>query len=85
VARELILNRKKHTIMKKVLLILLAGVAVGMLLAPEKGSETWNKIVDGLDDIKDKAIDEINSLVGKSKDIASKGKQTVQKASKVWE
>lgn len=71
--------------MKKVLLILLAGVAVGMLLAPEKGSETWNKIVDGLDDIKDKAIDEINSLVGKSKDIASKGKQTVQKASKVWE
>ncbi len=71
--------------MKKVLLVLLAGVAVGLLLAPEKGSETWNKLVDGLDDIKDKAIDEINSLVGKGKDIASKGKQTAQKASKVWE
>jgi hypothetical protein len=34
--------------MKKVLLILLARVAVGMLLAPEKGSDTSKKIVDGV-------------------------------------
>ena len=53
--------------MKKVLLILLAGVAVGMLLAPDKGSETWKRLVDGLDDIKDKAIDEMNNLVEKGK------------------
>jgi hypothetical protein len=51
--------------MKRVLLILLAGVAIGMLIAPEKGSETWTKLVDGLDDIKDKAMDEMNNLVAK--------------------
>jgi len=70
--------------MKRVLLILLAGVAVGMLLAPEKGSETWSKVVDGLDDIKDKAMDEMNNLVAKGKDLVSKGKQTAQRSSKFW-
>jgi gas vesicle protein len=70
--------------MKRVLLILLAGVAVGMLLAPEKGSETWSKVVDGLDDIKDKAMDEMNNLVAKGKDMVSKGKQTAQRSSKFW-
>ena len=70
--------------MKKVLVILLAGVAVGLLLAPAKGSKTWKKIVDGLDDIKDKAVDELNNLVDKGKDIASKGKQAAKKASESW-
>jgi gas vesicle protein len=70
--------------MKRVLLILLAGVAVGMLLAPEKGSKTWSKVVGGLDDIKDKAIDEMNNLVAKGKDLVSKGKQTAQRSSKFW-
>jgi gas vesicle protein len=70
--------------MKKVLLILLAGVAVGLLIAPDKGSETWGKVVDGLDDLKDKAMDEINNLVEKGKDMVSKGKETAQKSSKFW-
>jgi hypothetical protein len=70
--------------MKKVLFILLAGVAVGLLLAPEKGSKTWRKLVDGLDDIKDKAVDEMNNLVDKGKDFAAKGKQAAKKASKSW-
>ncbi len=70
--------------MKKVLLILLAGVAVGMLLAPDKGSETWKRLVDGLDDIKDKAIDEMNNLVEKGKGLTSKGKENAQKLSKNW-
>ncbi len=70
--------------MKKVLLILLAGVAVGLLVAPQKGSKTWKKIVDGLDDIKDKAVDEMNSLVDKGKDLATKGKMTAKKVSKSW-
>jgi len=51
--------------MKRVLLILLAGVAIGMLIAHEKGSETRTKLVGGLDDIKDKAMDEMNNLVAK--------------------
>jgi gas vesicle protein len=70
--------------MKKVLLILLAGVAVGLLVAPQKGSKTWKKIADSLDDIKDKAVDEMNSLVDKGKGLASKGKMAAKKVSKSW-
>lgn len=70
--------------MKRVLLLLLAGVAVGLLIAPDKGSETWNKVVDGLDDVKDKAMDEMNNLVAKGKELVSKGMETAQKSSKFW-
>ena len=68
--------------MKKILLVLLAGVALGMLLAPEKGTETWKKLVDGLDDIKDNAIDEMNNLVDKGKDLVNKAKGKAQTASR---
>jgi len=49
--------------MNKVLIALLAGIAVGMLIAPEKGSVTRGKLVDGfngladnLSDLKDKFL-----------------------------
>lgn len=70
--------------MKKILFVLLTGVAIGMLLAPEKGSETWKKLVDGLDDIKDKALDEMNSLMDKSKSLIAKGEDKAQTASQDW-
>ena len=70
--------------MKKILVVLLAGVAVGLLLAPDKGSKTWEKLMDGLDDIKDKAVDEINNLMEKSKDLTSKGKERVQQSVNQW-
>jgi gas vesicle protein len=43
--------------MNKLLLGLLAGVAIGIALAPEKGSKTREKIREGFDDFKKKAGD----------------------------
>ena len=70
--------------MKGLLFVLLAGVAVGMLLAPEKGSKSLNKLMDGLDDVKKKTLDEIDSLVSQGKDLASKGKTAARNAAKAW-
>jgi gas vesicle protein len=70
--------------MKKALILILAGVAVGLFLAPDKGSETFNKLVKGFDDLKDKAMDEINDLVGKGKDVINKGKKMAGEASGKW-
>jgi gas vesicle protein len=70
--------------MKKLLIVLAAGVAVGLLLAPDKGSETRKKLMDSLDDIKDKAVDEINGLIGKSKTIIAKGQEKAQAVSQDW-
>ena len=54
---------QKKIQMNKVLVALLAGIAVGILIAPEKGSETRKKLkagllglVDDLSDLKDKYL-----------------------------
>jgi gas vesicle protein len=47
----------KFQVMNKILLGLLAGIAIGVALAPDKGSKTRQKIRDGFDDFKKKATD----------------------------
>ena len=43
--------------MNKVLIALLAGIAVGMLIAPAKGSETREKILDSFNGLTDNLSD----------------------------
>jgi hypothetical protein len=53
--------------MKKILLLLAAAAAVGLILNSEKGSKTMKKLSASLDDIKDKALNEMGDLINKSK------------------
>ncbi|HVU84062.1 MAG TPA: YtxH domain-containing protein [Puia sp.] len=60
--------------MNKTLLTLLIGIGIGILIAPDKGSETWRKLVDGLSDLKDKLEDEAEELGEKAKKFARQEK-----------
>jgi len=60
--------------MKKAFYLILAGVAVGLLIAPRKGSETWEKIKEGFNDWTDDAKDQLNDVISKGKDLAGKAK-----------
>ena len=59
--------------MKKALYLILAGVAIGILVAPDKGSETWRKLKEGFDDWKEGAMDQINDMVSQGKELVGKG------------
>lgn len=60
--------------MNKVLIALLTGVAIGILVAPAKGSETRKKLVDGFNDL----ADELSDL--KDKYIPTEEKRVWEKA-----
>jgi gas vesicle protein len=66
--------------MKKALYLILAGVAIGILVAPDKGSETLRKLKDGFDDWTDSAKDQFNDMISQGKDLVSKGKDAVDSA-----
>ena len=60
--------------MKKALYLILAGVAIGILVAPRKGSETWEKLVDEINDWKNEAMDKVDDLKSKGDELFKKGK-----------
>jgi gas vesicle protein len=70
--------------MKKTFLFIMAGIAIGILIAPGKGSETWKKITDSLDDLKEKARKNMDDLNDKGKNIANKAIERLQTVSDEW-
>jgi gas vesicle protein len=70
--------------MKKAFWLIMAGVAIGILIAPDKGSETWKKITGSLDDLKEKARKNIDDLNDKGKDIAGKALKGLQEVAEEW-
>ena len=56
--------------MKKRLLLLLAGIGIGILLAPDKGSATRRKIIDSFDDLKESLADQAGDLYDQGKEMA---------------
>ena len=64
----------------KLLIGFAAGVMVGMLFAPEKGSETRRKIAEKGNDLKDRFNDFVDSLSSKVDDMAAEADPFVSKA-----
>lgn len=64
--------------MNKTLLTLLLGIGIGILIAPAKGSETWSKLKDSLDEYKDKLSDEGSDIAQKGKDIINRAKSRAE-------
>jgi gas vesicle protein len=66
--------------MNKILVGLLAGIAIGVLLAPDKGSETLRKLRSRINDYSDQAEDEADELADKAKSAINKGKKKVNES-----
>jgi gas vesicle protein len=59
--------------MNKTLITLIVGIGVGLLLAPGKGSETWRRLKEGFNDLKDDAADKTNDLIDEGKNALKQG------------
>jgi len=77
----------KITTMNKFVTGLLAGVAIGILLAPDKGSETRRKLAAKGEDLKDKFtdfVDDVSDKVDAAKEkmarMRNKGKEKARQA-----
>ncbi len=68
--------------MNKILGTLLAGVAIGIFIAPAKGSETWRKLLGKLDEYSDKGSDEASKLYKAGKRKFEEGKSAVEDAAR---
>ncbi len=70
--------------MKKAIYLILAGVAIGILVAPDKGSETWRKVKARFDDWKDDVMDQADELVSQGKDTLNTVKNEARKSAGEW-
>jgi hypothetical protein len=70
--------------MKAAFWLIMSGVAIGILLAPDKGSVTWQKLVDRFNDLKGEASDRVNDMKDKGKDMVNQGIDLVEKESEKW-
>jgi len=66
--------------MNKTLLAVLAGIGIGMLIAPDKGSSTRKKLRGKFEDFKDDAEDQISDLVDKGREVVKAGKSKIADA-----
>lgn len=66
--------------MNKTLLTLLVGVAIGILLAPDKGSETIKRLRRRVNDLRDQAEDQAQDLVSKGKEALRNGRDRIEEA-----
>jgi|GEM_PF-789097 gas vesicle protein len=57
--------------MNRTFITLIVGIGLGLLLAPAKGSETWKRVKDSLNDFKDDATD-------KAKDLVDQGRRSLK-------
>lgn len=71
--------------MNKILIGFTAGLVVGLLFAPAKGSETresiarkGNELKDRFNDLVDSLSDKFNSLKDEAEDMVEQGKQKVR-------
>jgi gas vesicle protein len=66
--------------MNKTLVTIIAGIAIGLLVAPRKGSETWNKLKDSFSDLKGEAQDKADDLLNESKKALRSGERELEQA-----
>jgi gas vesicle protein len=66
--------------MNKLFLSLIAGVAIGLLIAPDKGSKTRQKLRKGFNDYKDKSVDAVNDFIDNADRTINKIKTKVNNA-----
>ena len=64
----------------KLLIGFAAGVVVGILFAPDKGSATRKKIMDTGSDLKERFNDFIDGLSGEAEDLAQEASNFADKA-----
>jgi gas vesicle protein len=64
--------------MNRTFITLAVGIGLGLLLAPAKGSETWKRLKDSLNDFKDDATD-------KAKDLVDQGRRSLKSERQILE